>query len=479
MRCLFALISGCALLAASCSRPDKIVLDPPPPVPTLGEEAALSASSTVVISVSTSLAALAERLNRDAPDRLASRQNWDFTNLLKEDWVAWDITRDAIDASGEGDRLVARTAFRGTVSAGGQFNPVPRFGRGIGVQESMDLQGSLVVSTGLRVRPDWTVASEPVVSVSLSRASMKIAGVEVSMRGKIEPLLSGEATAIAQREAPRLIEQLDLRSPAEALWQAAAGVHRVDPAQGVWLRTDPTAVSIGPLVFEDGTATTSIRVTGRTRVMIADEQPSRVEPSALPALEPFTPGNGFDLQTPVQVSMGPVSHALQGRLAGQTITLSDTASLVVKAVEIGTSGDRLVLKLSGVARDHVAARPLRADVVLYLLALPVLDPAKSEVVLRDVQFDVQTRSALLQAAAWIAERPLTAMVEERARIGFGDELSAAGDRAASFAEQAVSSDSLRLSLLPKEIRATGLRVYAGQVFAVFSIQGEATLEVAP
>jgi hypothetical protein len=180
-----------------------------------------------------------------------------------------------------------------------------------------------------------------------------------------------------------------------------------------------------------------------------------------------------------------VLHLLtEGRLPYDVASSILTRELRGTVIRVGKQ--RIVvdsLHLLGVGDGRVAvglAVTGSVDGVLYAIGRPALDTTRTELYLRDVEYDVGTRDLLTGTLAWLAGGPVEDFLRTRARIKLAPVLNDGRELLEKELNRDLA-DGVHLRMDVKRGRVLNVRAAPGALLvrAIASGQGELVLDLRP
>jgi hypothetical protein len=186
-------------------------------------------------------------------------------------------------------------------------------------------------------------------------------------------------------------------------------------ASDLWLVIRPDAVSGGLAVVDANTIAAQVGVEGSIEIVQGTTAPA-VRPAALPDLR-SSPSPTGDARVAMSGSIGysMIASNLLAALSGTSLSVEFPAGKVhnVSVRDVRVSGP---VACAGQSCLEVAV-DLDGDVcgVVYLIGRPELD-ANRDIVLRDVDFSIDTNNAVLNMAAWLEHGELAKRIAAAARF---------------------------------------------------------------
>ncbi|HJS46755.1 MAG TPA: DUF4403 family protein [Gemmatimonadales bacterium] len=305
----------------------------------------------------------------------------------------------------------------------GTEGPPPRLRIRVATEYSLD--SAWTVRTRSRLLDLAPVSDDP-------RDRCEVSLLSVDVTGK---LVDGARTAIEQelRRLDRHLARTSLRPQVEDLWRMLQQPLRISDSI-VWLRIDPMAVGLGPIVPRDSGVVARVSLVARPTFVSGPRPPDGDQP--LPPLGPHVPGRDTALVLVEGLltwegATGILAKELRGkrvRIGWRWVTVDDVAARPLAdgrlALEVG---------LRGLARGRV-----------WLAGRPAYDSTSRMITIPDLELDMRSRRALTGGLLWLADGPLTDWVRDKARIPADTLLEAARHKANEALDRELA-DGVRLS----------------------------------
>ncbi len=394
--------------------------------------------------------------------------------------VRYTVQRAPFRFTADGARIVAETtleiAAEACVGAPGGL-PIPLLGgvcqpvASCGIQESRR-RVVIRTETTLGLSPDWRVVSEtrPGAVRFLDRCELTAFRVDVT---NIASQFAVEQVAIHTRQMDaRIAARGDLRPRAEQFWTSLQAP--IDLGEGFWLRLAPEAVFSAPFTVSTERVETRVGIVARPEVTAGRPAAAAVTP--LPPLQPATtePGQGapggFRMAFDAAVDFAEVTRLVSAEFQGRTMQLSGH-DVLIRAVRTRGSGQALLFEMDVTFTDPPFGNTTGT---VYMAGLPVYDAASGNLVVRELDYTLDTRSTLLRMGEWFLRGSLRDDVQRRAVFP----MRARIDRLRAQAQAALSRELVPGTTLRGEISSVRpQRAYVTELGVVLRVEVEGTAAV--
>lgn len=227
---------------------------------------------------------------------------------------------------------------------------------------------------------------------------------------ELEKQVSAQLIAL-EDDIDKQIESIDIKSSINEAWEE---LQKPLPISNYgFLYIQPKTIGVSELKFNNTKANLDLHLS--VLPFVSTESTIKKE-ILLPRLDDFKGKPGFSLVLDVKASYDSLSAFLNAQYKNEEL---DFNGKVIKVKELGISGaqdQKLVFKLDfeGYKKGTV-----------YLSGTPFLDTLLQKVSMRNLDFDVQTKSVLLKTAKWMFNKKILAEIEKNSVFELGEILKVA------------------------------------------------------
>jgi hypothetical protein len=454
-----------ALLAAGCRDSMRI---PAPDERTEQRAVPKPQPSTVTLPITVSLASVAAKVEDKVPHGQNHEDEWHplgsfpvvGTLYVKEMWQ-----RDPLSIRLEGSHLdlSAHVRYRARVAARacvlGSCRWVPLAGCGHdGPMPSLDV----ALRTEIGVRPDWTVVAHTTPRRVRTGYRCRLSKANVDVTERVEKMVQDLLAKNAPEIDERIREAVNLRHHVQSVWNTVQ--EPIKASRGVYVLMQPEAVAATPPVGSGTTLKTTVSMVVRPRMVVGARPAVKLLP--LPPNGTVAPGKGFRIQMVAELPFTVMDSIVRKKLVGKSFDI-EGHHIVVRGMRLYGSGTRLVLAatVSGDARG-----------TLYFVGTPVFDPDSQVVSVPDLDFSVESRNVLPEAAEWLLYDQLRDQMRESARFAVGDRIYAIR-RDVDAALDRQLARGVRSTGRVDRITPLGVYVFSKSIAAVVEAQGNAEIRI--
>ena len=317
------------------------------------------------------------------------------------------------------------------------------------------------------ITPDWRMHTEITYlgSSDLLAEEVGIGPLSLKPRSIVEGLIQP-----VQKELSDLIEQkindlFPLKTQVAEVWNTAQKPVLLDKNYNAWLKLTPREVMLSPLYAQNNRVRLSVGISTFAELVVGSE-PAGQPPLPLPDLKP---ANTFDKT--FRIALNTELYYKDLRAIAATLLLdkrfeSDGNSIVIKDLDLYGNGEKLVVKLQTEGS---------LEGVFYLTARPVFDPRTSVFSVKDVDFDMQTRSLLLRSGGWFLYGTIRSMIQEELNMNLTRQLEQARQMAGKALARVQLAEHVFLKGDIKKLRFNDMIVKKDKISIQVYTEGESAV----
>ena len=353
--------------------------------------------STISLLVEMKVTALEALLNRQ------------LTGLIYED--------NSLDDNG-GDNIMVKAWKKENIKLGfekGQFSyrvplklwikagwKISQFGITLSDYRELNAEIALKFSSSVVVNRDWTVTT---VTTSdgyewLSKPTLKIGPVDLPITFIADMIIKYNTATINSAIDEGLQQSLDLKTNALQAWTEIQKPMLLSEEYGLWLRISPKTIAAMPISGGKGIIKHTSAIQGVAECFTGKEPPSRIN-RVLPELQTAS-------KLPDDFLANVVSYIGYEYLDSITRLMLVNTSYTFGKKKITING----VSVYGNENKMIIATDVSGSIKgkLYFAGIPIYRIADSSIILKDLQFSVQTRNVLLKSASWLANSGIEKMI---------------------------------------------------------------------
>lgn len=419
------------------------VSDTPPPW-------SLDATSVIGLQAAIDVRDLEKFVNSAIPETHSQREN-DPTDALTDDYLDIKCTRRQIILSTDPDNAIhVECKVAGSLTVKGIFG-TPRRNKGplgwfekatsVSVPQSGDYEGTAHGAINPIIASDWSVDPKLSFDLDVTKADSKILNlIKFTFRSYLRNMVLSRANEFIDQLKLSLQQDLVLKKLMHQLWEQANTVRKLQESPNIWLRTTPMSISIASPFVQDGRLNFPMRAKALTEVIVSELRPELSSAPFPEILGVDIESDTFDITVPVSIQLNEVMRGSKS-----TIALSGRfGDIILENIRLSGHNNALMLTADMKARPGILGWTVTGRVAF--VGDPVIDFDGGSLYIKNLQYSLETRSALTQTANWLLQPIITEEIQKHATFQF------AMDRA-DVLRQANSNLQGMISRLPDGINA--------------------------
>ncbi|NET29612.1 DUF4403 family protein [Okeania sp. SIO1I7] len=392
----------------------------------------------------------------------------DPTDLLSNDTLTYEINRKDLSIGTQNNLITFSVPISGTARIKGKvnlgFTKIP-------VSARTNIAGTIFGDLSLGIDNEWNIQPNLNVSTNLTKADVPIKNVgTISIRS----ILKKQVDKAINKEKPKLIaelvEKLNLKTEVTKQWNNLHLSERVNQDPSIWIKTEPQSVSFKEFDLSDGENVQSgIAIKMFVDTCICKEAPV-VNFKPLPNLiiqDQII--DKFLINLPVQVSVDELNNTLQSEVRGKSLSVDENLKVIVNEINLSPLGEKILVKVD--FKTDKGSLLQGAKGILYLWGKIFYDQESNNLKVVELDYDVDTKNALLSTADSLLKPVLLQQIEERLSFPLDKELNRAKDEANKYIQQIKLPPEIDANIEVKKIEVEKVVVTNNDIFLVLLADG--------
>jgi hypothetical protein len=356
--------------------------------------------STISVPVEIDVKSVETLLNKEIngliyEDNSLTNNNND--NLMLKVWK-----RDNFKIDMEGDQLSYRIPLKIWAKAGFKFE---KLGISISDYRDINLEIALKFRTKVTLNKDWSITTKTVTDGYdwISQPTVSIAGYNLPITFVADAILKANQSKIGSEVDDAIKTNLDIRNMVSTPWKMIQKPFKLSDEYKMWLKITPTEVFSQPLLSKNNKIRNTIGFKTITETYIGKEPPYKVSntPPQLSILSKVD--DGFEINVLSDIPFTEANELAKKYLLGKTFENGKKKITINEMRLYGGDGKIIVeTQVSGSLNGKI-----------YFTGVPYYNPADSTIRVRDFNFEMQTKNALLKSANWLMHGSFVSMIEKR------------------------------------------------------------------
>lgn len=419
--------------------------------------------STLNVPVEITTAEVSRQLNARLNGLL-----YEDDSLRGDDFACKVWKRAPIRVEAVADSFVFHVPLKVWAKFGYGFKPL---GLTLSAHKETDFEVDVRFATGVSLNPDWTARTHTEWRGFdwVSKPALRFGPVTIPIASIVGKILNRNRETITRGIDEAIHRNVEIRKYVVQAWNAALQPYLLSEKYRTWLKVTPTELLMTPLRTDGDRirATVGIRAVTQT---VFGERPAVKPVADVPALKlvPSVP-DAFRVSLVAQLTHAEARRLLADTVVGRTFSFSENRyTVTVTDVDLYGSDDKLILKV-GVTGS--------LNGTVYFRGVPYYDTREKTIELRDLDYDLDTRSLLARTASWFLQGRISRQLQDAFRFPVGDQLDAARRQVQALLRNRALAKGVTLNGSLGEIKPEGVYLTPDYLLAAVFVEGRLTLTV--
>lgn len=365
--------------------------------------------SAISLPVEIKVASLEALLNRQFTGLIYADTSLDDNggdNLMVKAWK-----KENIKLSFENGQFIYRVPLKLWIKAGWKIN---QFGISLSDYRELNAEIALKFRSSVVVNKDWSVTTATTSDGYewITKPTLKIGPVDLPITFIADLIIKYNTKTINSAIDAGLEQSLDLKSTAKEAWLEMQKPMLLSEEYGLWLRISPKSISAMPISGGKGIIKHISSIQGIAEVFTGKKPPSVIN-QKLPDLAIVNTLNDEFLANVVSYIGYEYLDSITRLMLVNTTYTYEKKKITITGVSVYGNESRMII-----ATDVTG----NINGKLYFSGLPVYRSNDSSIILKDLQFSVQTKNVLLKSASWLANSSIEKMIGKNMSYPIGAEI---------------------------------------------------------
>ena len=204
----------------------------------------------------------------------------------------------------------------------------------------------------------------------------------------------------------------DLRPKFQQVWDQLNKVYSLHDLG--WLQINPSKIRLNNLFARNDSLTIYLGLSAKP--LINFEKPQE-HLTVVPNISDFSNRAGFNIFLDAVLNYDSLSNIVTSQLKDKRFDLTSSKYIIVNDCMLyGMDNENLVIKVSFEGSEKG---------IFYLIGRPVIDPTTKVIELKDLDFDIKSKSTLLRTAAWLFNKRIVNELRKYSRFDLTSNINTA------------------------------------------------------
>jgi len=365
--------------------------------------------STISVPVEIDLKSVETLLNKEINGLIYednSLTNNDNDNLMLKVWK-----RDNFKIDMEGDMLSYRIPLKIWAKAGFKFE---KLGITLSDYREINLEIALKFKTKVTLNPDWSLTTKTVTDSYewISSPTVNIAGYNMPITFVADAILKANQGKISSEVDDAIKSKLDIKSMISTPWKMIQKPYKISDEYKMWLKITPVQVFSQPLLSKNNKIKNTIGFKTMTETFIGNEPPYKVSSTPPQITIQNKVDEGFEINVLSDIPITEANELARKYLLGKTFE-NGGKKITINELRLFGGDGKIVVETD--VTGSIKGK-------LYFTGVPYYNAADSTIRVKDFNFEIHTKNALLKSANWLMHASFVNMIEKRMMFPIGSNI---------------------------------------------------------
>ena len=413
-----------------------------PPVPT--KVAAVQANrplSTINLPVSLEIEDLQDAVNKQFKGVLYNDNSFENNN---DDNLILKVTKIAdFSISAKGDKITIVAPLEVYVKGRLKKDFFSMFDQDFGIDKSKEATFKLdvVVNTKLNLNQDWDIITKSEAGFQWrEQPYLELGPVKIPIGSIIETVVNTQIADINKKLDNEITKNIKLKPMALQFWNQLQNPIVVSERYQTYLKIVPEFISMSTIKSDGKKIDVNLGFRSDIAV-ITGYKPEPVELRPLPKLQlQSRVDSTFNLYFNANVSYAFATEYAKKEFVGKEMQFDNGLQLVtINDMNFFNNGDKIgmMLDINALLKNGIFKKKFKG--VIYALGTPYYNDSTQTLSIKNFEFDIKSRDALVGTAEWLLKNNLRKKIEEKLNFPMKEQLEKA---------QKVADESLNNAKIP-------------------------------
>lgn len=340
---------------------------------------------------------------------------------------------------------------------------------GLSTEKEIQFDLNVRLTTLFSVAPNWEARTETQLQGFdwVTKPVLKLGPVSIPVAGIVEKSLNSKKESIEDGVDEAVRKNIEIRKYVVQAWNAALQPYQVSDKYRTWLKVTPVGIEMTPFRADGKNLRAVVGIKTYTETVFGDK-PVVTPVSQVPDLK-ISPAVSNDFTIGL---VSELSHAEAEKMVSDTV--------VGQHFHYGKYDVEVTdVKLYGDANELAIRAGLKGSLngYIYFKGVPYYDPVTRSVTLRNMDYDLDTRSFLVKTANWLLQSRLRKSLQSAMTFPVGEPIEEARKRIQVLLNRNQVAKGVTLSGKIESIKPDQVYLTDGSIYAIVFAKGSVNLHV--
>ncbi len=429
--------------------------------------------STINLPISLRIDDLEYSINNQFKGVLYNDNSFENNN---DDNLILKITKiDDFKISAKGDRLFITAPLEIYVKGRLKKDFFSMFDQDIGINKSQDatFRINVNINTKLSLNQDWDIVAKSEAGFQWrEQPYLELGPIKIPIGSIIETIVNNQISDINKKLDNEITRNIKLKPIATQFWNQLQNPIAVSERYQTYLKIVPEFISMSN-IRSDGEQL-DVNLGFRSDItVISGYKPEPVELKPLPKLQQQQRTDStFNLYCGASISYAFATELAKKEFVGKELSLDNgLQSFIINDLKLFNNGDKIgmMLDINAVLKNGIFKKKFKG--VIYSLGTPMYSDTNQTLYIKDFEFDVKSRDALVGVAEWILKSNLQKKIEEKLKYPMAESIKKA-EITANDALNNTKLPGMKLKGKVDKIKPYGIKLSEEQIQIIIQSTGK-------
>ncbi len=342
---------------------------------------------------------------------------------------------------------------------------------GITLSDYYDVVGEIALKykSTLSITPEWKIKTTTTSDGYdwITKPSLSIAGVTIPVTSIANIALKSCSGLINNQIDKAITESVNIKKEIDKVWISIQEPMLVNQDYNVWLRISPQELITAPLSTQQNNIKLNIGAKASIESFIG-YKPDKPVPRALPNLGFVQKqDDSFVLNFSSDITFNQISEIARKEIVGKEFAQGKRKIKVNNFDVFGSEGKMMFMaEISGSAKGTI-----------YFTGIPIYNQDSNTIEMKDIDFEMNTRNALIKTANWLLHGTFLKIIEPQLKFPMGDQIKSMKETVNKELTNYKVTDGVFLNGSVNEISIASFGLVPGALKVIGSASGKLQLKV--
>ncbi len=383
--------------------------------------------STINIPISLSIKELELSINKQFNGVLYNDDSYENNN--NDNLILRVKKIDAFKISAMGDKIKVIAPLEIYVSGRLKKDFFSMFDEDYGIEKSKDASFKIdvAINSKISVNQDWDIITKSETGFSWrEQPYLELGPIKIPIGSIIETIVNNQISDINKKLDLEITRNIKIKPMANQLWNQLQAPITVSERYQTYLQIIPEFISLSNITSDGNTL--DVNLGFRSDIsFIVGMKPDVAEIKPLPKLQQQTRTDStFNLYFAATLNYDYATKLAKEQFVGRTLTFdNETQVVTINDLNFFNNGNKLgmMINMDGYFRNGFFKKKFKGTI--YALGTPVYNDSTQTIRIKDFDFDIQSKDALIGTAEWLLKGSFRKNIEARLKYSMKDEIEKA------------------------------------------------------